>query len=730
MVVNSQGLTIFVYCILNVMNKLRIVWMVCFLTLNFILKAENQEPAQPTFKVSFSNNQPKTGDVIELILKANVPSGLHMYSTYNKCDIGPLKLIVNFEKQSSFQLVGEPYSIGDKKIKDEIFNCEVGEFFNQAEVRQKIKLLNNKVDIKGNIEGQWCTDAQCFNFGSLIPVGFKGQLNATGSSIETTTEIVTPTEPETTPADSSIKTDSLSYSDSSVTHSYKFDQNHPNAKRVVKTFNGELSETETESNWGLFLLAFLSGLAGLLTPCVFPMIPMTVSFFLKDKKSQSKAIMNGVFFGLSIIGIYVVIGTLTAFAFGADAGNFISTHWLPNILFFIIFLVFAFSFFGAFEIVLPTALTNKVDRQADKGGFYGIFFMALTLAIVSFSCTGPIVGSVLVQSAGGEFSRPIIAMLGFGLAFALPFSLFAIFPNWLSNLPKSGGWLNSVKVVFGFIELALSLKFLSIVDQTYHWHILDREVYLSLWIIIFGLMGLYLLGKLKFSHDSDMPYLKVPRLLLSVITLSFVVYMIPGLWGAPLKALSGYLPPMSTQDFDINRSIREAQGIEGNVCKKPNYSQDFHIAHGLTGYYDYDEAVECAKSLKKPLFIDFTGHGCVNCRKMEEMVWSDPRVLKLLREEYVIASLYVDDKKVQLPEKDWFTGQYSKRLIKTLGHKNTEIEICYFGKNSQPLYCLLDGSENLLQTPVGSEINDKQFDTEEFLKFLENGLSEFKKKNK
>ena len=448
MVVNSQGLTIFVYCILNVMNKLRIVWMVCFLALNFIVKAENQEPAQPTFKVSFSNNQPKTGDVIELILKANVPSGLHMYSTYNKCDIGPLKLIVNFEKQSSFQLVGEPYSIGDKKIKDEIFNCEVGEFFNQAEVRQKIKLLNNKVDIKGNIEGQWCTDAQCFNFGSLIPVSFKGQLNATGSSIETTTEIVTPTEPETTPADSSIKTDSLSYSDSSVTHSYKFDQNHPNAKRVVKTFNGELSETETESNWGLFLLAFLSGLAGLLTPCVFPMIPMTVSFFLKDKKSQSKAIMNGVFFGLSIIGIYVVIGTLTAFAFGADAGNFISTHWLPNILFFIIFLVFAFSFFGAFEIVLPTALTNKVDRQADKGGFYGIFFMALTLAIVSFSCTGPIVGSVLVQSAGGEFSRPIIAMLGFGLAFALPFSLFAIFPNWLSNLPKSGGWLNSVKVVF------------------------------------------------------------------------------------------------------------------------------------------------------------------------------------------------------------------------------------------------------------------------------------------
>ena len=712
------------------MHKLRIVWIICFLLINFVVKAENQEPAQPTFKVSFNKEHPKTGDIVEVILKANIPAGLHMYSTYNKCDIGPLKLIVNFEKQATYQLLGESFSVGDKKIKDEIFNCEVGEFFNQAEVRQKIKVLSNNIDIKGTIEGQWCTDAQCFNFGSLIPVNFKGQLKAEGTSIEEAVEAVTPVEPVVTPVDTTQTIDSIQTGNTNAVMSYKFDPQAPNAKCINKTFNGELSETDTESNWGLFWLAFLSGLAGLLTPCVFPMIPMTVSFFLKDKKSQSKAIMNGLFFGISIIGIYVIIGTLTAFAFGADAGNFISTHWIPNILFFIIFLIFAFSFFGAFEIVLPTALTNKVDREADKGGLYGIFFMALTLAIVSFSCTGPIVGSVLVQSAGGEFSRPIIAMLGFGFAFALPFSLFAIFPNWLSNLPKAGGWLNSVKVVFGFVELALSLKFLSIVDQTYHWHILDREVYLSLWIIIFGLMGLYLLGKLKFSHDSDMPYLKVPRLLLATITLSFVMYMIPGLWGAPLKALSGYLPPMSTQDFDINRSIREAQGIQGNMCKKPNYSQDFHIAHGLTGYYDYDEAVECAKSLKKPLFIDFTGHGCVNCRKMEEMVWSDPRVLKLLREEYVIASLYVDDKKVKLPETEWFTGKYSKRLIKTLGHKNTEIEICYFGKNSQPLYCLLDGKEDLLQTPVGSEINHKQFDTEEFLKFLENGLSEFKKKNK
>lgn len=722
------------------MSHLKLLFLcLCTVLWSQLTVAQNDAPPDPVFKISFDNNKPKTGDIVEVIFKAKIPAEFHMYSTFNKCEIGPLKLVINFTQNSSFCLVGEPFSVGDKKIIDDIFKCELGEFFNQAEIHQKIKILNGAVSIKGNIEGQWCNETQCFNFGGLIPLPFSANLKASGNPIKCDQKEAAliegnkDSEQNDTiePNENNITLDSnKSIIDTSCKNcSYKLSNFEDKSKCINKTFNGEKSETDKESNWGLFLLAFLSGLAGLLTPCVFPMIPMTVAFFLKDKKSKRKAILNGVFFGISIIGIYVIIGTLTAFAFGADAGNFISTHWLPNFLFFIIFLIFAFSFFGAFEIVLPSSLTNKVDRQADKGGLYGIFFMALTLAIVSFSCTGPIVGSVLVQSAGGEFLRPVIAMMGFGLAFALPFSLFAIFPNWLSNLPKAGGWLNSVKVIFGFLELALSLKFLSIIDQTYHWHLLDREVYLSLWIIIFALMGLYLLGKIKFSHDSDMPYLKVPRLLLAVFTLSFVIYMIPGLWGAPLKFLSGYLPPMSTQDFDISRNIREAQGIKGNICKKPNYSQDFHIAHGLNGYYDYDEAVACSKELKKPLFIDFTGHGCVNCRKMEEMVWSDPRVLKILNEEYVIASLYVDDKKVKLPSNEWFTGRYSRKEIKTLGNKNAEIEICYFGKTSQPLYCLLDGTENLLQTPVGSEINKKQFDTEEFLKFLENGLAEYKKRN-
>jgi thiol:disulfide interchange protein len=712
--------------------------LICLSLITFCFHASlsaQEEPKPPVFNVTFSNNNPATGDVIEVIFRADVPAGMHMYSTYNKCEIGPLKFEVLFDKnQSSFCAIGKPYSIGDKKMVDDIFKCEIGEFFGKAEVRQKIKILENLVSISGNIEGQWCTEVACFNFGGMIPITFSRELKAIGKPVKCDeksgdTEIKNDTGMSMAPAAATDSTAVAIPEKACETCNYRKNGPSDTAKCVAKTYNGEQSETDAEGNTGLFILAFLSGLVGLLTPCVFPMIPMTVAFFLKDKKKKSKSIMNGLFFGVSIIAIYVIIGTLAALAFGADAGSIISTHWLPNILFFLIFVLFAFSFFGAFEIVLPSGLTNKVDREADKGGFYGIFFMALTLAVVSFSCTGPIVGSVLVTAAGGEFLRPVIAMLGFGLAFALPFTLFAIFPGWLSSLPKSGGWLNSVKVCFGFLELALGLKFLSIADQTYHWHILDREVYLCLWIVIFGLMGVYLLGKLKFSHDSEVKYLKVPRLMLAIATFSFVIYMIPGLWGAPLKFLSGYLPPMSTQDFDINRSIRESQGIKGNICRKPSYADQLHVPHGLNAYYDYEEAVACAKELNKPLFIDFTGHGCVNCRKMEEKVWSDPRVLKIFNEEYVLASLYVDDKKIRLPESEYFTGRFSNQDIRTLGKKNTEIEICYFGKSSQPLYCLLDGRESLLQSPVGSEINDKQFDTDEFLRFLENGVSEYKKRN-
>jgi len=707
----------------------------CLLNIIVLGAYSQNDPSPPSFKIDFSNKSPKIGDIIEVIFTCNIPDGIHMYSTYNKCDVGPLAFNLVFDNPKGFCEVGKPYSIGDKKIKDDIFGCEVGEFFKKADVRQKIKIISNQVKIQANIDGQWCTETACFNFGGLIPIVVKSTLTATGTPIkcDEKSELVVPS---ITNIDTPIINDAI---DTSIIEKPTIENNNnqgykkqgDNGACLNKTFKGEKSNKTEEGNWSLFIIAFLSGLAALLTPCVFPMIPMTISFFMKDDKSKKKTVINGLFFGISIIAIYVLLGTIVSSLLGADASNFLSTHWVPNMIFFVVFIVFAFSFFGAFEIMLPSWLSNKVDREADKGGFYGVFFMALTLAIVSFSCTGPIVGTVIVESAKGSSAiRPIIAMLGFGLAFALPFTLFAIFPHLLKSLPKSGGWLNSVKVVFGFIELALALKFLSIVDQTYHLRILDREVYLSLWIIIFGLMGVYLLGKIKFSHDSDLPFLKVPRLMFAILTLSFVMYLIPGLWGAPLKALAGYLPPMSSQDFDLNRSIRESQGITGNLCSKPSYTDKLHVPHGLSAYYDYDEAVKCSKELKKPLFVDFTGHGCVNCRKMEELVWSDPRILNILKTEYIIASLYVDDKTIKLKDNESFIGKFSGQTIKTLGKKNAEIQICYFGSSSQPLYCLLDTKEELLHKPVGTEINGKQFDTEEFLKFLEAGVKEFKTKNK
>lgn len=713
------------------MKEIKIFGLILF-TLCFSLKAFAQptEPPPPKIKVSFSNNAPKTGDVIEVIFEMDIPEQMHLYSTYNKCDVGPLPSVFTIKPNASFCLVGSVRSVGDKHIKDETFGCVVGEFHHKAEFRQKIKVLKATLTISGLYNGQWCDAAACYPLNDLE---FSGKLKATGPDAICDQAPVSPEEsaPDTaipaivTPADTGSAMEDTTKCQSC---SYKLNGENDNAPCVRKTFNGQAAEAETTDFWSLFVLAFLSGLVGLLTPCVFPMIPMTVSFFMKDDKKKSKARLSAIVFGLSIIFIYTVLGTLTAFAFGADAGNVISTHWLPNILFFIIFVVFAFSFFGAFEIVLPSSLVNKADREADKGGLYGAFFMALTLAIVSFSCTGPIVGSVLVGVSGGDFMGPVIAMFGFGLAFALPFTLFALFPSMLNSLPKSGGWLNAVKVCLGFLELAFALKFLSVIDQTYHWHLLDREVYLVIWIAIFALMGAYLLGKLKFSHDSDLKFLKVPRLLFAIATFSFVMYLIPGLWGAPLKFLSGYLPPMSTQDFDINRSIREANGMSGNICKKPSYAHDLHLPHGLSGYFDYEEAMACGKELKKPVFLDFTGHGCVNCRKMEEKVWSDPRVLKILKEEYVIASLYVDDKKIKLDPAEHFIGRHSRKKVTTLGKKNTEIEACYFGASSQPLYCLLDRKENLLQPAVGTEINNKQFDSDEFLKFLEEGVKEYKKR--
>jgi thiol:disulfide interchange protein len=480
-----------------------------------------------------------------------------------------------------------------------------------------------------------------------------------------------------------------------------------------------------KSLWAIFIAGLVSGFLAVLMPCIFPMLPMTVSYFIKSGENKSNGVSRALIYGLSIIVIYVVLGLIVTVIFGAAALNSLSTNGVFNFLFFLLLVVFAASFLGAFEITLPSSWGNKMDQQSDKGGITGIFFMAATLALVSFSCTGPLVGSLLVKAATtGALLGPAVGMFGFSLALAIPFVLFAMFPGMMQSLPKSGGWLNSVKVVLGFLELALSFKFLSNVDLAYHWKLFDREVFLVLWIVIFALMGLYLLGKLTFSHDSKLPYLSVPRLFLAIIVLSFTVYMVPGLWGAPLKFLSGLLPPQSTQDFDLyTASLNE--GSKGNQPltndELPHkYAALFEKPAGFNPYFDYDEGMAYAAKMHKPVMIDFTGHACVNCRKMEANVWKDKEVYERISQQYVLIQLYVDDKTDLAPAEQITTPQ--GRLIKTIGNKWSDLQASKFQANSQPYYVLLDNNGNLLVPPGGAD-----YDPASYLKFLDSGLQVYQK---
>jgi thiol:disulfide interchange protein DsbD len=676
----------------------------------------------------FSASKVKAGDIVEITVSMSPASGMHIYSEKTTCaeDVGYTRASLIFTGDH-FIPVGKSVGVGDQMKTDELaeldnIKCNTGVFPGKAVFKQKIKVTGSIQKITCSFFGQMCDESQCVQINETIEA--LNPITAEGISSETPE----PTAPSDTAKTVETTTDTTA-SKVAVHASYK--SGNGNCKELTYTGNVGNAKSET-ANKGLglvFWLAFTSGLLALLTPCVFPMIPMTVAFFLKNE-DRKKSIRDGFVFATAIILIYVIIGTLVSKLVGPDAANWLSTHWIPNVFFFVIFIVFAASFFGAFELVLPASWVNAIDKKADKGGIAGPVFMALTIALVSFSCTGPIVGTVLVESAKGGLSTPIVAMLGFSLAFALPFGLLVIFPSYMKTLPKSGGWLNSVKVVLGFVELAFALKFLSTADQTYHWGILDREIYLALWIVIFSLMAIYLMGKIKFSHDSDVPYWSVTRLMLVITTWSFVVYLVPGMWGAPLKALAGYLPPMHTQDFRLGASetvgATNGNSVAGAVsCQTPKYSGELHIPHGIQGYFDYEEALACAKSLNKPVFIDFTGHGCVNCRKMEEKVWSNPEVLKILKNDYVVVSLYVDDKKIKLSQQEQFKGKFSGKVIKTLGEKNAEIQACYFNSNSQPLYVLMTGNEVLLQHPGSAETFD--YKPEKFKVFLQNGLSEFKK---
>jgi cytochrome c biogenesis protein CcdA/thioredoxin-related protein len=735
--------------------------VLCLLfSLNLQGTSWQKQPVQqdpPPFTVTFSKNQAKVGDIIVVSFTAKAPKPWYIYSTNGDCFTGPQKAELSLEVQKGYKPIGGLTSSGDKVMYDDIFKCSIGKFEDRILFKQKIQILSADFAIKGFLMGQMCNDniGICINFESPDLAFPTLQIEGDASS-----DMPPPSPPlEINPAysqkDPWAKDSMLSlppnpnvdcddyrallqrldrvlghenpllYNEEPYVPHYRYQKKSEDDTAVCHRleYDGYIGGVSKNSLWGFFLLALISGFAALITPCVFPMIPMTVAFFMKgsEKKSKSATINSGLLFGLSIIGIYTVVGSLVGVTVGPDAANFLATHWIPNVFFFLVFMVFAAAFFGAFELVLPSWIVNKVDKQADKGGLAGIFFMALTLALVSFSCTGPIVGMVLVESAKGDFLKPVIGMLGFSLAFALPFALFAMFPGWLNRLPKSGGWLNAVKVTLGFIELALGLKFLSLADQTHHWGILDREVYLALWIVIFTLMGVYLLGKLKFAHDSDFNFLKVPRLILAVITFSFVIYLIPGMFGAPLKALAGYLPPMATHDFPL---LDKLSGPRGNICEEPKYAESLHLPHNLRGYFDYEQGMACAKKLNKPVFIDFTGFGCVNCREMEARVWSDDRVLKLLSEEFVIIALYVDDKWISLPEEEHYISKNTGRKITTLSRKNSDIQACLFGSNAQPNYVLLDHEETLLNHEMQHDLK-----VENFIAFLKTGVRNYQKKH-
>jgi cytochrome c biogenesis protein CcdA/thioredoxin-related protein len=679
--------------------------------------------------VKWSASVVKTGDgTAELVVQASIQKNWHLY-TQNPGD-GPLPTTFAFTKTADYQLVGGV--IEGKSIRkfEEMFGGEISYYENSATFRQKIKVLNAKpFTINGTVEGMACDDSRCVQLDPFKLVfevkdvwsgaGAPGATGPTGSTGATgsTGQMPVNTDPGTAASGgnaSGCSCDSLKAmmaglsmngdGNSKKKIAYtggpcKFELNKP---MDVKLEDGGVAEDK--SFWGIFIAGFIGGFLALLTPCVFPMIPMTVSFFTKRSKDRATGIRNAVIYALSIIGIYVTLGLLVTSIFGSDALNEMSSNVFFNLLFFVVFIVFAVSFFGAFEIVLPSSLVNKVDQASDRGGLIGILFMAFTLSLVSFSCTGPIIGTLLVETGrDGNFLGPAIGMFGFSLALALPFALFAMFPGWLNSLPKSGGWLNSVKVTLGFVELALALKFLSTVDLAYHWEFLTREVFLAIWIIIAFLLGLYLIGKIKFSHDSEFKHVSVPRIMLAIITFSFGVYMIPGLFGAPTNFISGYLPPSYYKEW-----------------KDPNEG-DCPI--GLSCFHDFEEGMCYAKSVGKPVLVDFTGYACVNCRKMEDNVWPQPEVYKLISNDYVLISLYVDDKK-ELPADKQFTTADGVRIT-TYGKKWSLMERENFNQNSQPLYVLMDNNGKVLAKPQGYTPN-----ASEYAMYLEKGLKVYGERQK
>jgi thiol:disulfide interchange protein DsbD len=626
----------------------------------------------------------KSDKQYELIFTATIDKNSHIYSM----DIpegGPIPTSFRIDTLPGYRLTGNTFEVTKPvEVFDDAFGFKIKTFSNTAEFRQKISAVESSFTVKGAVNFMACNNATC----------------SPPKDVEFEIRVADKTE-----------------------------------SKIIDSGTGQGADSApVKSNRGLvkfFLISLLAGFAGILTPCVFPMIPMTVAYFSQGSGKRGKAISRAIIFGLSIVLIYASLGIIVSLTrAGAGFANSLSTHWIPNTIFFALFVIFAVSFFGAFEILLPNRWVTSADSKVDKGGLLAAFFMGLTTVIVSFSCTGPIIGALLVEAASGDVLRPTIGMIGFGIAFAFPFTLFALFPSILSRIPKSGGWLNSIKVVLGFIMLAFSLKFLMTIDSVYSLGILSRNLFIAIWIVLFSLLGLYLMGKIRFKNDSDLPHIGVFRLFLIIAVFTFVVYLVPGLFGAPLNGLSSFLPSQETSEFNLPKLIMQNKSQSdaavkpaetSSLCPEPKYAGIFDMPLGLKGYFDYQQGLICAKEQKKPVLIDFKGHACANCKRMEAKVWSDPGILKRLRDNFVIIALYVDDR-TQLPENEWIVSVIDGKQKKTIGKKFEDLEISKFKTNALPLYVITDNDGNPLNKPMPTNLN-----VEEYKKWLDEGVALFNK---
>lgn len=658
----------------------KLAFLLLFLVSTLSMQAQMMNPAKWKSKI-----EKKSDTEFTITLEGIVEDDWHMYSQYT-ADGGPLPTEFGYANiDGNYELVGPAKESETKTAYNDVFEVDETYFVGPVTLIQDIKLLNPDLDVvQLELEYQVCKEV-CISQSNLFVFNVK---DLSTQEVKNFEELAVASTDEDT------------------------------ASAVLDGDSEESASGEQRGLITIFFIAFLSGFAALLTPCVFPMIPMTVSFFTKQSKTRAKGIKNAIIYGFSIILIYVILGTLVTAIFGADSLNALSTNVWFNVIFFLLLVVFATSFLGAFEIMLPNSWANKVDSQADRGGIIGILFMALALAIVSFSCTGPIVGTLLVEAASKGGIAPIVGMLGFSTALALPFMLFAMFPGWLNTMPKSGGWLNTVKVSLGFLELALAFKFLSNADLVLQAHWLEREVFLAIWIAVFGAWALYLFGKIRLPHDSPLEFISVGRLGMALLVSTFTIYMIPGLWGAPLKIISGFPPPMSYSESPYGVGNSKGGGVASTEILADGAALG---PHDIIAFSDYDKGVAYAKSVNKPILLDFTGFACVNCRKMEDYVWSDPAIMTMLKNEVVLISLHVDDKQA-LPSNEQYISETTGKKVKTIGNKWSDFQIEKYQANAQPYYVVLDENEARMNQPVGYTP-----DIETYKKWLQEGINNHKK---